>query len=242
MGTALMGEQSQRKYAVYRIFTDQHGRKWEAQANVMNQRPMEDLRCINAKPFWQPPMRFIEWRDHGQLEFAWNYRKMAHELSIHTNHWYANARKMALKEHLPIPEIGGEVHQLIKDVFGAPGLSPEIPLSCEYGNEWLIWGDLKPRDEHLFALLNQGMTLTNMDSVQIIENRIRERLGHDPVVAPVDAAVETISKANAAETEFQASHVKYSDFFAAARRRGMTTPEISLAWKEHKQALKEDVA
>lgn len=242
MGTSLIGQRTQRDYAVYRHFTDQHGRVFEAQANVFNQRPMEELRPLNCKPFWLPTMRFIDWEGDGLLSFKWNYRRMANELSIHTNHWYANARKMALKEHLEIPEVGGPVDQLIKDVFGAPGLSPEIPLSAEYGDEWLIWGDLKPRNERLFALLNQGSTLTNMDSVTLIENRIRERLGQGPVTAPVDQGVVTLKAETQTGTAFNPSHVKYAEFFGEARRRGMTTPEISIAWKEHKRALAEDAA
>ena len=241
MGTSLIGQRTQRDYAVYRHFTDQHGRIFEAQANVFNQRPMEELRPINCQPYWLPTMRFIDWDGDGLLTFRWNYRRMANELSIHTNHWYSNARKMALKEHLEIPEVGGEVDQLIKDVFGAPGLSPEIPLSCEYGDEWMIWGDLKPRNERLFGLLNQGNTLTNMDSITIIENRIRESLGQAPIARTGTMAPPTNAETQST-TAFNPSHVKYSEFFGEARKRGLSTPEISIAWKEHKKALQEDAA
>jgi len=240
MGTSAFGVRSQREYAVYRIFTDQHGRRFEAQSHVINSRPMEDLRCLDAVLPWQPNGRYVDWKGDGLLEFTWNYRKMAHELSIHTNGWYNLATKMALKEKLPVPEVGGEVDPIILEVLGSPGLSPEIPLSAEYGDEWLLWGDQKPRNERLFGLLNQGNRMSNKDSLAIIENRIREARGMGKVEVPADAAVPTKAADAKAAHAFSASHVKYNEFFAAARTRGLTAPEISIAWSDHKKALAED--
>lgn len=172
------GEALQRLKMVYRIFTDQHGRKFGALADIGNNRPIEELRPIGCMPPWLPLMRFIRWDEDHQLTFRWDYRTIAAELSAYTATWYGNAQKMALKEHLPIPEVGGEVDPLIKNVFGNPGLSPEIPLAAELGHPWILYGDdFSPRDAHLFGLLNQGLTMQSNEALDIIERRLRDRMG-----------------------------------------------------------------
>jgi len=90
------GDSIQRLQTVYRIYTDQHGRKWEAQADIRNNRPKEDLRPLGCTPPWWPPMRFIWWDGDQQLTFRWAYRQLANELSSYTAQWYSNARKMAV--------------------------------------------------------------------------------------------------------------------------------------------------
>ncbi len=258
------GESIQRLQTVYRVFTDQHGRKWEAQSDIRNNRPKEELRPLGCNPPWRPAMRFIWWDGDNQLTFRWAYRQLANDLASHTATWYSNARKMAVKEHLPVPEVGGDVHQLIRDVFGNPGLSPEIPLAAELGDQWILYGDeLAPRNAALYSVLNQGIQMQSNEALDIIEGRLRTRMGLGPNEEPSTTPITTYSVTEelqsgpplrktikpvgpayvapvvAAPPRDPNRPIKYNEFFAEMRAAKMPVGEIALAWNAHKAALAE---
>lgn len=260
------GDSIQRLQTVYRVLTDQHGRKWEAQCDIRNNRPKEEMRPLGCMPPWWPPMRFIWWDGEQQLTFRWAYRQLANELSSQTATWYSNARKMAVKEKLPIPEVGGDVHQLIRDVFGNPGLSPELPLSAELGDPWVLYGDEHaPRNPDLYSVLNQGIQMQSNEALDIIETRVRARMGLGPNETPnltpitMQATVEQlqgaplirktitpvgpayVSPAPVVAPRAPGVPIKYGEFFAEMRATKMPVAEIAVAWNAHKAALKESV-
>lgn len=244
------GQSIQRLERTVRTFTDQHGREFEAMTDIRNNRPIGEFRPLGCMPPWLPPMRFIWWEGHNQLTFKWAYRQLADELSSHTAQWYSNARKMALKEKLPVPEVGGEVHQLIRDVFGNPGLSPEIPLSAELGDEWMLKGDgYVPRNEYLFGILNQGLLMQSNEALDIIEARVRERMGL-PKATPnapdrgIVAQAEALQRGPSGQLNGQLLDVvappkayTYNEFAAECRAQGIKAPEIGALWQQHKRDL-----
>jgi hypothetical protein len=259
------GESIQRLQTVYRVYTDQHGRQWEAQSDIRNNRPKEEMRPLGCIPPWWPPMRFIWWDGDNQLTFRWAYRQLANDLSSYTATWYSNARKMAVKEHLPVPEVGGDVHQLIRDVFGNPGLSPEIPLSAELGDPWILYGDEHaPRNPALYSVLNQGIQMQSNEALDIIERRVRERMGLEMNDTPNEAPITMASVTEAlqqgppirktikpigppvapvapakARAATPGKMPTYGEFFAEMRAQKMPVAEIAIAWNAHKAALKE---
>jgi hypothetical protein len=73
-------KKSQADYRVFREFTDQHGRVFEAWSDMATNQPIGELNPKGFSPPWLPPMRFAAWQRVGDLHFRWEYQKMSAEL------------------------------------------------------------------------------------------------------------------------------------------------------------------
>ena len=239
------GESLQRKQTVYRVYTDQHGRKFSAQADVGNQHPKEELRPVNDDPRnqftppWLPPMRFAKFTDDGSLNFRWDYSTMATELAGQTAEIYSDYRKVAVKEKLPIPEVGGVVDSMLRDIIGEPPLSPAIPLACEQGDPWILGKPNAPVNPYLKEILEQGVGSSSKEALAYINKRLTETARElaipmvptAPVVQPKSERQKSITDVNPGTAP------TYQEFMKECRGRGMKQPEIIALWNEHKALM-----
>lgn len=239
------GESLQRLARVYREYTDQHGREFTAQADVRTNQPIGELTPQNDgpnafSPPWLPPMRFAKFRKDGELKFRWDYNTMANELAGDTANYYTDARKIAIREKLPIPEVGGMVDPLIRDVLERPPLSPAIPLACEQGDPWILGVPGAPVNTMLKEILEQGVGSNSKEALAYIRNALAayaaesgiQAVAAAPVVEPPSPRAKRVD----APPELSPT-VTYPQFFAECRRRGMAAVEIAAAWKEQKELM-----
>lgn len=182
--SSVPGERSQRDKRLFAgeggdlpPFTDQHDRKFEAWCDVDTLQPVEELRCISHSPPWLPPPAYARFGRKGQTHFAWQYRALCRNLAGETARWYQDARQFAQRNHLEVPEVGGKVDSLIADVKGYPPQSPEIALSAEAGEPWVLGVPNAPTNEDLQALIVQGRTGNARDALAMIEARVRAKIG-----------------------------------------------------------------
>lgn len=220
---------SQRDKMVYRIFTDQHGRRFGAQADVRNQRPIGDLTPLGGyDPPWLPPMRYMKWAMEGGLDFAWDYDTIAQEWAEGGSAYYSDATKFALEHNLPVPQPGGEIDRRIRDVFKDPPQSPAIPLAAKAGDPWILGKPGAKRNDELYGLLHHGQQQSAAEFLTAITNRILPTIT-DPVLPPPSKA----------EGE---GEVTWKEFRTAMLKRGKTLKEAGEAWKEVQAALAEEAA
>jgi hypothetical protein len=224
------GQHLQRLSRSQRTYTDQHGRHFTACADALNQQPTEELRPVGFTVPWQPPMRYAKWQRTGDLHFRWDYERMADDLATLTAGYYEEAIKFAIEHGFPVPEVGGVVDRRVVAVFGVPPLSPEIPMAAQAGHPWLLGTPGALRDDDLAAILNQGHANTASDAKTAILERVNARMAriNHPETHEADVRVVPAALAEA---------VTYNEFFAEARKQGLTAAEISLAWKAHKDHI-----
>lgn len=222
------GQHLQRLRRVYRTFTDQHGRRFGAQADAASNQPIGEFQPLDCRPPWTPPMRFAKFAQDGDLFFRWDYQSMADELSAEVASYYEAVTKWALEHSLPVPEVGGTVDRRLQALYGRPPLSPEIPIAASMGDPWLLGAPGAEKDADLAAILQQGTSSTGNDALRAIKERVEHRLAGKipPTPASTDAAV-------------QDGPITYQTFMAEGRSRGLSMADISLAWKAHKDALVE---
>src|ERR1035437_3330308 len=191
------GESLQRTQTIYRKFTDQHGRVFAAQCDIRNGPPEKDRRPAkpapthNFSPPWLPPMRFAKMVT-GSDQFRWDYSTMASELAGQTAEVYSDYRKFAMREKLPIPEVGGVVDSLIRDALGEPPLSPAIPMACEQGDPWILGKPGAAVNPYLKEILEQGVGSSSKEALAYIGKRLSE--------TAIQMAVPRIPTAPVAET------------------------------------------
>jgi len=121
-------------------FTDQTGRKFAAQYDLTNGRPIGELSPVGFNPPWLPPMRFIVWERPGGFRFRWDYQTMANELAEGADAFYTEVVQF-MTEHMKeevVPEIGEPIPARVRRLVGKPPLSPAIPLSAEAGDPWIL--------------------------------------------------------------------------------------------------------
>lgn len=86
MGTSAFipqpGQSLQRQKRTFRVYTDQHGREFEAVADMATNQPIGELNPKGFTPPWLPPMRFAKWRQDGDLQFRWDYDTMANVMAL----------------------------------------------------------------------------------------------------------------------------------------------------------------
>ncbi len=181
---AMMGSRSQRDKCIFAgidgelpPFQDQHGRLFEAQCDIDTMQPIEELRCVSHSPPWLPPMPYARFGRKGSSKVVWQYRALARNIAGTTGSWYAEARKFAQRNNLPVPDVGGEVDPMLVDVFGYPPISPEIALTAEAGHPWLLGVKDAEKDTDLESLLVQGRSGNASDALATIEKRVRAKLG-----------------------------------------------------------------
>lgn len=235
----------QRDQRVRRFFTDQHGRRYFAWADKDNQRPIGEFvlsdqtgKFITAP--WNPPMAYIDWPDRDALDFQWKFEAMAEELAGYTAEWYSHAQQLAEVAHIPIPDIGGDVHPKLIGLMGPPPLSPEVPLACAAGERWLIGRVGAPVNVRLQKILNQGRSITSTLAMEEIRSRV------SAMIAAQDAgqSIEALKDLSTLEINdgLDPTRVTYRDFIGEAMSRGSTMAAAAIAWKAHRDNLDADVA
>lgn len=221
-------------------FTDQHGRRFEAQFDNRNQRPKEELRPVGFHPPWLPPMRYITWERDGSFNFRWDYETMANDLSGDATTFYAQVFEF-MTEHMPgvePPELGEPVPtKILRSPIGKPPLSPAVPLACLAGDPWMLGTPGAPVNQMLKDIIEQSATANGRQALQVIrakmqaivgDNGVKERVVEaDPRAAKVKSITDIDVKTVTAVT--------YNEFAAEARKAGMAMAQISLAWAKHKE-------
>ena len=212
----------QRDARVRRFFHDQHGRRWFAWADKQNQRPigeliLDDVSGRFVTPPWQPPMAYIIWPDRDSLDFAWDYVRLADALASVTADYYDEAAKLARAINVDIPVVGGVVRPEILAICGPPPLSPEIPLACEAGEQWLTGRTGAVENPHLATILHHGRAITSTLAMDQIRARVAEMIAKQ---VPLDGpAIEESTETN------------YYEFMAAQVRSGVSSTEAQRRWK-----------
>ncbi len=241
------GESLQRAARVWRIYTDQHGRKFGAESDIATSQPIGELMPQGFCPPWQPPMRFAKWRRVGDLDFRWDYETMAAELSGITAEYYQDAVKFAIENNKPEPEIGGPIDRSIRYVLGPPPLSPAIPLACEAGDPWMLGEPDAPVTQILKDILHQTAGANSKDALDFIRAKLKRDIGQSgvPLVPTVPAKPEVTERPRTIADPgpmVDPSTVTYKEFLGEAMKRGMAMADAANAWAEHKANLAAEVA
>lgn len=240
------GTSLQRQRRAWRIFTDQHGRRFGAEADRGNNAPIAEFQPQSHGGFsiapWYPPMPYAKFAQEGDLDFRWDYTRLAEEWSGGTAAYYEEAGKIAINisDSITVPEVGGEVDRRIKLILGQPPLSPAIPLACELGDPWILGQMGAEVNKTLKALLAHGVA-----NSQEVLNAIRERLQSQaattkvPLVAssaPKIIETERVRSINDVDEAAPLSDITWPQFLGAAKKRGVLgDAEISVAWAEFKK-------
>jgi hypothetical protein len=223
-------------------FTDQHGRRFQANYDNRNMRPKEELRPVDCTPPWQPPMKYIVWDRHNGFKFRWDYATMANDLTEAATSYYAQVFEF-ITEHMPgtePPELGDPVPtKVLRSPIGKPPLSPAIPLACEAGDPWILGIPGAEPNKLLKDIIEQSATANGRQALQVIRERMQALAGDkaiptiareaDPGVAPKKSITDidpTIM-----------DKISYRDFLAAAMASGMSMAQGAAAWKAHRENL-----
>lgn len=246
------GESLQRARRGYHDdFTDQHGRRFAAQYDLGNQRPIGELALVGFNPPWLPPMRFIQWERHGSFRFRWDYDAMASELVDDSTNYYASVMDFML-EHMkgePIPDFGEPVPAMVvRSPLGKPPLSPAIVLACQAGDPWALGMPDAPINTDLKMTLEQSTTSSGRAALLVVRERLAQMIGAAavPTRAPepvAHAAPRSINSTPDVVT-IDPEKITYNEFVKECKRadKGMSMPEIVSAWREHRANLAEDKA
>jgi len=73
------GQNLQRMKRAFRVFTDQHGRRFGAVVDRGNNTPIAEFQPQGFLPAWLPTMRYAKWAEEGDLEFRWDYDSVAED-------------------------------------------------------------------------------------------------------------------------------------------------------------------
>lgn len=243
LGFSQPGQSLQRMRRTWRIFTDQHGRKFGAVVDTGNGHPIGELIPQGFTPPWQPPMAFAKFADVHVLDFRWDYEGVASELGGVTANWYQMVIAWAIEFSKPEPEVGGPVDRSIVYGYGKPPLSPAIPLACELGVPWILGTPGAPVDENLKKILEQNVGANGKEAIDFIRSKLIERSGtanvplvpSAPVVPKTKEVERTINDLGPLE------EITYPEFLKACRGKKMSIGDIAQAWTEHKKALAQEL-
>ncbi len=221
-------------------FTDQHGRRFAAQYELANSRPIGELSPVGFQPPWLPPMGVIKWDRHGSFRFHWDYDTLAADWVDNSVSYYAGVMDFML-EHMkgePIPELGEPVPSMvIRSPLGPPPLSPAIVLACQAGDPWALGVPDAPVNESLKAALTQSTTTSGRAALLMVKRRMQEMVGEHgvPTLVPEANPEHLKPKSIMDEAPLVMSEISYQEFVASCRGRGkMNMVEIVQAWKDHK--------
>ncbi len=239
----------QRDARVRRFFTDQHGRRWFAWADKQNQRPigelvLDDQTGTFQSPPFVPAMQFIAWDAPDSLSFHWAYDKMADEYAGYTALYYDEASKLARHIHVDIPKPGDAVVPELISILGPPPLSPEIPLACQAGERWLLGVKGAPENQPLALIIHQGRALTSTTTLEYLREKVKKMVESQNNGVSVGglSQVAMSSPVPDAGLSSPVTSITYNDFAAEARKAGKSMADISVAWRAHKDNLKEQGA
>src|ERR1700730_731365 len=228
-------------------FTDQHGRRFESQYDIGNNRPIGELKPVGFDPPWLPPMYYIRWaRAKGGFHFRWDYDALANDLVESSVAYYAGVMDFMLehmKEYVEehgIPELGDAVPSMVlRSPLGHPPLSPAIVLACQAGEPWALGVKGAPVNEDLKRALLQSTTGSGRAALLAVRDRMTKMVGEYGVKEIVqETDVIKPPKTIKDEEPLDMSEVTYQQFFASCKSRGtMKMDEIVTAWREHKAKL-----
>lgn len=250
------GQNLQRMKRAWRVFTDQHGRRFGAVVDRGNNAPIGEFQPQGFIPPWLPTMRYAKWAEEGDLEFRWDYDAVAEDWSSQAASYYDEAVKLALQlpGDVPIPDVGGEVDRRIRAVLGVPPLSPAIPLACKAGDPWILGKPGAKDTLGLKAILEQGSGANGPEALRQINERL-SRIAADVGTEFVPSAPEKVIAVERTRTindrdetmdadvpPLDLSAVTYKEFLSAAMRTGMSMADAATAWKAHRENLALDGA
>lgn len=218
---------SQRTGRVWRAFTDQHGRVFKAHADAATNQPIGEFVTEGWSAPWLPPMRYATWERDGDLTFRWDYASCAEDMAQTAAAYYDEAIKVAIQEHLEVPEVGGPVERRVRAVVGAPPLSAALPVSAEAGDPWVLGVANAPVNHELKAVLEQSAGASTTDFLKAVRAK----------VAGTSATSEAMTADVTESLETEDAGVSYRDFLGEARKRGMSMADAALAWQAHKANL-----
>lgn len=239
------GQSLQRMRRTEREFTDQHGRRWFAWADIASNAPIGEFQPMGFDPPWRPAMRYAQFRKDGDLHFVWQYETLAAELSEMATAYYNEVIQFGTDKDKDewVPEMGGTVHPRMRNMFGKPPLSPMIPLACDKGEPWMLGVPGAPKNEILWEILTQGTQSNNRAALDAIRETLANRLAGirtvPNVAQPVDTshkAVKTIHTLDEGALDALV-HVSYKEFVKQCGGKGMKLAEIASLWKEHKAQM-----
>lgn len=239
-------------------FTDQHGRRFAAQYELSNARPIGELAPVGFQPPLLPPMSAIVWGRHGGFRFHWDYETHANNLVEMSVQYYASVMDFMLehmKEYVAehgVPELGEPVPAMvIRSPLGSPPMSPAFFLACQEGNPWALGVPGAAVDVQLKASLEQSTSGSGRAALLQVRERLA-RMRTEDWVAPVAAEIDRTTQKPRSITDaapLVMETVTYQQFFASCRSRPgpngekMSMDEIVSAWNAHKALLAEsDVA
>jgi len=241
------GESIQRKARGWSDdFTDQHGRRFAAQYDLANSRPIGELAPVGHNPPWLPPMRFIVWeRAEGGFRFRWDYATMANDLSGDSAEFYARVGEF-MGEHMPgveWPEVGEPIPNKVLRILGKPPLSPALPLAAEAGEPWILGVPGAPVNDVLKAVIEQSATSNGRAALTMVRERMQTmaKNGATPAVPTIAPEVDVTAKRTRSIRDVNAAdlpEISYREYLAECLSRGMTMAAAAVSWQEHKNALK----
>lgn len=236
------GQSLQRMRRTQREFTDQHGRKFFAWADLATNAPIGEFQPMGFMPPWMPAMRYAKFIKDGDLHFVWQYATLAADLSEMATAYYNEVIQFATDKDKDewVPEMGGTVHPRMRHVFGKPPLSPMIPLACDKGEPWILGVPGAPRNEILWEILTQGTQSNNRAALDVIRETLANRLAGIQTVPNVEQPKDTSAKASKSIHTVDESSVatmmdiSWPQFAAQCAGKGMKPAEISILWRDHK--------
>lgn len=231
-------------------FTDQHGRRFSAQYDIGNSRPIGELAPVGFTPPWLPSMFYIRWaKAKGGFHFRWDYEALANELVGNAVSYYEQVMEFML-EHMkgePIPELGDPVPSMVlRSPIGKPPLSPAIVLACQAGDPWGLGVAGAPVNEDLKLALEQSATSSGRAALILVREKMAKLVG-DRAIPNIKQDEEVIRKARSIDdvedVVLTMSDLTYQQFISAATKRGrMSLAEAAVAWAEHKRNVAAEVA
>lgn len=249
----------QRDRRIKGFYTDQHDRRYYAETEKENMRPIgEFVLADRSGRFetapWNPSMTYIDWPDRYTMDFQWRYAGLAQEWAAYTADWYSLAQQLAEAAKIDIPEVGGDCAPKLIGLMGPPPLSPEIPLAAEAGEKWLLGVKGAKVNVRLRTILNLGKAVTSTMAMDVIRARVKMMIdaqeageslediqrefatSETPIAAQIITEIPDFSAKDGPHA-FDPAAVTYAEFLAACRKRGMKAADIYAAWAEHKQTL-----
>jgi len=249
IGTLQPGEHIQRvKRGWTDDYMDQHGRRFAAQYELANGRPIGEFQPVGFNPPWLPPMRYIIWERPGGFRFRWDYETLANEFAGGSHEFYTQVAEFMV-EHMAgqaVPEDGEPIPAKVRRFFKAPPLSPAIPLAAQAGDPWILGEPGADDVLNLKAVLDQTINANGREALERIRSRTREKIGAagvTPVATLPEEPAMSDRKRSIHDVDLsQIEKVTYQQFLAAALKGGMSMADAALAWQAHKNNVAAETA
>lgn len=221
-------------------FVDQHGRKFAAQYEKENGRPIGEFQCVSHNPPWLPAMRYIKWERDGSFRFSWDYEPLAAEWAEQAAEFYSEVHAFML-EHAkdqPVPEEGEPLPPMVLRHFKQPPMSPAIPLACIAGDPWILGVPDAQDVLGLREVLHQSVKSNGRLALERIQARINAKAttANVPLVptTPLAEPVTTKAKSITDVDVSRLGEMTYKEFVANS---GLPLGKAALAWKAHRENL-----